>query len=46
MQFRGKNRAVPSQTLFAAAQIIVGREQSDLINNTTYYHTDCCRKGV
>jgi len=33
-------------TLSAAAQTIVEREQSDLIDNTTYCYTECCRKGA
>ena len=33
-------------TLSAAAQTVVGREQSDLINNTICCCTDRCRKGA
>jgi len=33
-------------TLSAAAQTVVGREQSNLINNTIYSCTDCCWKGA
>jgi len=32
--------------IFTIIQTIIGREQSDLINNTTHCHTDYCRKGA
>jgi len=32
--------------LSVAMQTVVGREQSNLIDNTTYCHIDCCRKGA
>jgi len=33
-------------TLLTVTWTIVRKEQSDLIDNTIHYHTDCCRKGA
>ena len=40
------SKATWSTILSAAAQTVVGREQSNLIDNTTYCHIDCCGKGA
>jgi len=40
------SRATWWTTLSAAAQTVVGREQSDLMDNTICSCTDCCWKGA
>jgi len=33
-------------TLLTVTQTVVGREKSDLIDNTTYCDINCCEKGT
>ena len=40
------SKATWSTILSAATQTVVGREQSNLIDNTAYCYIECCRKGA
>jgi len=37
---------LPSHNISAAVQTVIEREQSNLIDNTTYCHTNYCKKGA